>query len=108
MKTMKVPTLYGGHERVTVRARFKREIDGRVFAFAVTDVLDGFGQNLTHVKSGLILRPLGVSAAYLPAYSKLKADAYKARGEMALDDLLARAGAHQVAAKLAAAEGRSA
>lgn len=89
--------------RMPMLASFTRDIQGEVHAFAVTPNTQGAGHVLTHVASGMKVCALGVGATYLPGYAKLKAADYKAKGEMALDELIARVGVAKVRTVLAAA-----
>lgn len=88
---------------VTCFARFTREIQGEAYEFAVTPEMHGTGQCLTHVTSGRKVCALGVPAAFLPAYAKLKTAAYRARGELSLDALIAKHGEARVRSVIASA-----
>ena len=89
---------------VRKRAGFDRVIGGRRFRFAVTDETQGFGQCVTHTRSGKRVCAIAVGGAYLPAYSKLAGTAYTARANLALDALIARVGEERVAQVLSDAE----
>jgi hypothetical protein len=86
---------------VTCFARFTRALQGEVYEFAVTREASGVGQCLTHVGSGRKVCALGVPAAFLPAYAKLKTASYRARGELSLDALIAKHGEARIRSVIA-------
>lgn len=84
-------------------ARFKATIQGETHVFAVTQDPAGIGQCLTHVRSGMRVRALGVGAAFLSTYSKLRPTSYRERGRLSLDHLIAEKGEALVRSVIAAA-----
>lgn len=88
---------------VTCFARFTRELQGEVYEFAVTRETYGVGQCLTHVASGRKVCALGVSARFRCEYAKLATAAYRARGELSLDALIAKHGEARIRSVIASA-----
>lgn len=95
-RTMLVECLNSAPREVEVFITFREVIDGKRFDFAVTQELNGIGQCVTEVRSGRKVCALGVGAAYLPAYAKLRGTSYATRGLMSLRALIDKHGAKRV------------
>ena len=104
LKTFEVNLKDGGTKRVTQYARFKFAIQGEVYNFVVIeDLANPLFQNVTHVESRMRVTPLAVGAAYLPGLTSTKQAGYVARGELALEQLIAKHGEARIRTVLAAA-----
>ncbi|HEU4376246.1 MAG TPA: hypothetical protein VFS02_22325 [Telluria sp.] len=84
-------------------ARFKATLQGETHLFAVTAEVTGVGQALTHVRSGMRVRSLGVGAAFMSTYSKLRPTSYRERGRLSLEHLIAEKGEALVRSVIASA-----
>ena len=91
-----VVTGNGTFRRVRSYGNFTAQIGGEAHEFAVTDELNAVGQCLTHVRSRLRVKPLGVGAAYLPGMRKLGWAQHIERGRLALQALIDLRGAEHI------------